>query len=199
MKRSSFAKNPKGFSLVEILVVIAIIAALAGASYPVITNALTKAKVTEAEKVAADLIVAVNAFEDKYGFLPYPSSETPGADLEVYKTDNGKLLKVLMGKDDTLNENNLPFFEFQPAESKRNGIDFGGGGDTPKGLYDPWGNPYIIVIDHSGDREIDLSTVPELSSYKTKDGEAVFVYKNVAIATGGPDKVINDIKDVKSW
>ena len=197
MKHSQTTSKSKGFSLVELLVVIAIIAVLAGIAFPVITNQIAKAKITEGQKVATDLVFAIEQFQEKYDYLPFPSGGSPDG-IVSYSTDGNDLLLVLMGQDDEANPSNTKFFEYKAAKNGVNGIQFDD--ETPKALLDPWGEPYTIVIDYTGDREIDLSQVPELSAYQDKDGEALTIYsRDSIVASPGPDKEYNDIEDVKSW
>jgi prepilin-type N-terminal cleavage/methylation domain-containing protein len=219
-------KNPihpiarKGFSLVELLVVIAIIAILAGASYPAITGAIKNAKITEGNKMAKDLVFAIDQFEQKYDYLPYPSVRTrikeAGSDqhssssgnpddYEMYITANGDLLRVLMGMDDDLNPNNTRFFEFKTAQNGVNGIIYEDDGKTPAAFVDPWGNPFVIVIDYTGERSIDFGEIPSLNNsdfsvYVDKNGEPLTIRSQSAVvASPGPDQQLNDEDDVKSW
>lgn len=199
MKRSHFTQKAKGFSLVELLVVIAIIAVLAGIAYPVITGQIAKAKITEGKKVASDLVVSIEQFEAKYDYLPYSSGSSPDG-IVRYSTENDGLLRTLMGLDDEINPNNTQFFEYKAAKNGVNGIVFTGGGDTPQSLLDPWGNAYVVAIDYTGDREIDLAQISEFSEYKDQDGQPLTVYSKAAVvASPGPDGEFNDLKDVKTW
>lgn len=222
MKRSHFTQLStqirKGFSLVELLVVIAIIAVLAGIAYPVITGAVGKAKIQESQKVATDLVFAIEQFEEKYGYQPYPdfrvrikksSSDDAGDgfttggipdELGIYSTGNGDLLRVLMGQDEEINPSNIKFFEYKAAKNRTNGVVFDADGETPLALLDPWGEPYIVVIDYSGERKIDLIDVPQLRAYTDKNGKPEIIHSaSAVVASPGPDKEFNDTKDVKSW
>jgi prepilin-type N-terminal cleavage/methylation domain-containing protein len=61
---------PRGFTLVELLVVIVIIAALAGLSAPMIMRQVKKADLTEAINNARQINLALNTFEQDYGSFP---------------------------------------------------------------------------------------------------------------------------------
>lgn len=199
MKHSQTTSKSKGFSLVELLVVIAIIAVLAGIAFPVITNQIAKAKITEGQKVATDLVFAIEQFQEKYDYLPFPSGGSPDG-IVSYSTDGNDLLLVLMGQDDEINPSNTKFFEYKAAKNGINGIEYSSDGETPNALLDPWGEPYTIVIDYTGDRKINLSQVPELSVYEDKDGSSLTIYStDSVVASPGPDKEYNDVEDVKSW
>lgn len=199
MKRSHFSTLRKGFSLVELLVVIAIIAVLAGISYPVITGSIAKAKIAEGAKMASDLVFAIEQFEQKYDYLPYPNGGTPDG-IQTYTTDDAELLLVLMGMDDELNPSNTKFFEADAAKNKINGIVFSSDGETPEALHDPFGNPFTVVIDYTGERKIDFAEVPTFAAYVDKDEKPLVIHSTTAVvASPGPDKEYNDIKDVKTW
>ncbi|WP_018969337.1 type II secretion system protein [Rubritalea marina] len=220
MKKSNHHSNRNGFSLVELLVVIAIIATLAGVSAPVIMGQLKKAKITEGQKMAHDIIFAIEQFEQKYGYLPYLSSKsyirgekeesqaqsTSGApgDVEMYVTINARLLNVLMGKDDDVNPNNVQFFDAQDAKNGVNGIVYDDDGE-PKMLMDPWGYPFAVVIDYTGENKINFAHVPALKNvdfkvYQDKDGNPMRIHSVPAVvASPGPDGIFDDIDDVKTW
>lgn len=193
----------KGFSLIELLIVITIIAVLAAASHLAIIGTIKRAKIEEGNKMAKDLVFAIEQFERKYEYLPYVSSNS---NIVEYTTDNGDLLKVLMGQNDTINPNRTVFFETDIASSSNvNGLIFEGGGDTPSKLIDPFGNPYTILIDYTGERKIDLAGT-KFSGHTDKDGTPLVIRSQSAIAgSQGPDQVfygssaenVND--DVKSW
>ncbi|NJM36583.1 MAG: prepilin-type N-terminal cleavage/methylation domain-containing protein [Akkermansiaceae bacterium] len=60
----------RGFTLVELLVVIVIIAALAGLSAPMIMRQVKKADLTEGINNARQISLALNQFEQDYGSFP---------------------------------------------------------------------------------------------------------------------------------
>lgn len=63
-------RNPRGFTLVELLVVIVIIAALAGLTAPMVIRQRKKADQTEAVSNARQIGMALLEFEQAYGSFP---------------------------------------------------------------------------------------------------------------------------------
>ena len=188
MKKLTNPRIRKGFSLVELLVVIAIIATLAAASYPAIMGAIRTAKITEGSKMAKDLVFAIEAFEQKYDYLPYPAGTTPGG-IVGYTTASAGLLEVLMGEETTptINPNNVRFFEFQAAKNGVNGIIYAANGTAPSALNDPFGNYFTIYIDYSRERSFDLSDT-EFKGQEDNSGTSLVIRSTSAIAgSPGPD------------
>jgi prepilin-type N-terminal cleavage/methylation domain-containing protein len=61
----------KAFTLVELLIVISIIAVLAGLLFPAIGKVKDKAKRVQAKAQANSLVLAVKSYESTYGLLPW--------------------------------------------------------------------------------------------------------------------------------
>jgi prepilin-type N-terminal cleavage/methylation domain-containing protein len=191
-------KNPSirrqnGFTLVELLVVIAIIAVLAGAGFAAGNAAIQKAKRVTAQASATALESAVNNFFTEYGSLPV---ETPSA--TALSTDAGPglaLLKVLVGSTDStsvkLNPRSIKFLSVKEGKAKRNGMIYTTTG-VPDGLYDPWGGPYKVVLDHDYDDIVEAAVGGATSKL---NGRKVAVWSEGADYK--TDKKTAD--DVKTW
>ena len=191
-------KNPSirrqnGFTLVELLVVIAIIAVLAGAGFAAGNAAIQKAKRVTAQASATALESAVNNFFTEYGSLPV---ETPSA--TALSTDAGPglaLLKVLVGSTDStsvkLNPRSIKFLSVKEGKAKRNGMIYTTTG-VPDGLYDPWGGPYKVVLDHDYDDIVEAAVGGSTSKL---NGRKVAVWSEGADYK--TDKKTAD--DVKTW
>lgn len=74
----------KGFTLVELLVVIAIIAALAAMATPVIMKQKKKADMTTATNNAKQIFLLMVEFDDDFGGFPSNDSAAADADLTSY-------------------------------------------------------------------------------------------------------------------
>jgi prepilin-type N-terminal cleavage/methylation domain-containing protein len=125
----------RGFSLVELLVVISIIGLLVGLSSVVISRAMESGKKAKAKGEASGLVSAVKAYKQEYGRFPGDLTQS-NFDGNSFKD----LVSVLSGDStNTLSGS-------QPANPK--GVRFfeGSKGGT-NGLPDPWGRQYMVIVD----------------------------------------------------
>ena len=79
----------KGFTLVEILVVVSIIGILAAILVPVVARSKTKAKIAMAKVQMNDLAVAIKSYKSDYQRYPLPS----------FVSQSGPVPQVNAGKD----------------------------------------------------------------------------------------------------
>lgn len=133
------SKTSAAFTLVELLVVISIIAILAGLSFPAVSGAMDSAKKTQAKSNAVQIATAVTAYEMEYGKLPAFTGTT------VDKT----LVDILT----TNNSRGIVFLEAQAWKK-------GKGGTNSVGYCDPWDStkPYAIALDTDYDNKVAVST-----------------------------------------
>ncbi len=153
MKTATSPQHMRGFTLLELIVVIAILGTLMGISYPAIIGVQENARIASSSKVCADVVAGVSNFkQDHNGIMPYYSTKAkPDKNDQIYLTTlpgkDAGLLSILTGYEDTnmkLNINNEPYMKPTRAESPRDGL-FGESG-SKLGLYDPWGKPYYVVM-----------------------------------------------------
>ena len=132
------SKTSAAFTLVELLVVISIIAILAGLSFPAVSGAMDSAKKTQAKSNAVQIATAVTAYEMEYGKLPTFTGIT------VDKT----LMDILT----TNNSRGIVFLEAQAWKK-------GKGGTNDAGYCDPWSSntPYSIALDADYNNKVEVS------------------------------------------
>ena len=187
----------RGFTLIELLVVIAIIAVLAGVGFSAGSSAIQKAKKTTCLAAATSIEGAVANFYTEYGSMPSAGT----ADTTVKTDASGKdLLKVLLGLeadavDQRLNPRGIKFLSAKEGKADKNGLIYDG--DTPKGMFDPWGGPFNVIL--------DLDYNEKLENVKPKGTGSTSVTLNgrrVAVWSDGADGVSVTGKatdDVKTW
>ena len=140
------------FTLIEMLVVIAIIAILMGLAFPAFQSVQNSAKRTQAKNDITQLVTAVNAFYTEYGRYPLPATATNPYVCGGSGTSCKPVLDALRGLDATLNPRQIPFINVADAKDQtnsRNGIKTSNGQ-----WYDPWGMPYALSIDADYNNEV---------------------------------------------
>lgn len=181
------AKHNKGFTLVELLVVIAIIAVLATLAAPAILGALKKSKITKSRGVCNALEIAVDNFESEYNFLPYSHllASSPTSDSAGRVNSEDDIITVLAGQEDSVNFKEIRFFELgapkgTSAANYKDGMHIEKVGAPSADLYDPWGKKvsktlsglYQLVLDYDQDGVIEHP----YDASKDINGKKVVVY-----------------------
>ena len=197
MKNPYTSKPRKGFTLVELLVVIAIIAVLAAAGFAGGTAALNKARKLSAQAAATSLSTAIDQFYTEYSSLPEGSGTGTGS-IATDSAAGVSLLNILAASEsgtDIENERKVRFLSIKEAKNgTRDGLAYDSSGDAITGLYDPWGQPYYIVLDDDYDEKIEVEPGQGIDKV-TLNGRHAAIYslgvKNVGDA--------NKQTLVKSW
>lgn len=154
MKRPFLPRNSKGFTLIELIIVIAILATLASIAYPTYMSIQDNAKGTAAKKACLDIVEGVTRFsQDNNGMLPYDTNETEPDDndqiyLETSAGNDARLIQILTNReedDDTrINVSRDTYLRSDEQEKPFDGLFI----DSSDGInfYDPWGHSYQVVL-----------------------------------------------------
>ncbi len=169
MKTSS----SKRFTLIELLVVIAIIGILAGLVFPALGTVRNNAKKSKANSECQSLKTAIVMYESEFSCWP---AKISSKDAVVDGSSYVEMCKVLTGK----NSKKTVFYEV------------GVGYDENKGILDPWGKPYQVILDADFDGQIDsgIKAVSEVNNVNNRSGQNLRV--KVAVYSYG-DKDETDI------
>lgn len=150
------------FTLIEMLVVIAIIVLLIGLLMPAISGAFKKAKVARASSEAKAIAGAVRAYYTEYGRMPTNSA----TDVTYGATPpNSQLMNVLRSLNATGNGNyannlrRIVFLEIPPKAL-----------DASGNFIDPWKTQYRIVIDSNYDGSPAVATVTSYGPNRASGG-----------------------------
>ncbi len=167
-------RKSSGFTLVEILTVIAIIGILAAMLLVVLTQIKNKALKTRARKEISDVVTAIEGYDSQYGQFPVSTGVRDTASTQdftygdvlltsalgpgSYGTNNSEVIAILMDITNyptagpTANLNHSKNTQQRPFLSANMVSDTNLPGVGPDLVYrDPWGTPYIITVDLSYD------------------------------------------------
>lgn len=147
LQRATLARRA-GFTLIELLVVIAIVIVLASLLVPAVNRARTAAKVADTQATLRALRVALETFQNEFGFLP-PATQLDDDDNPIVVEVNTQFLDPDYRAGDTsdLDGGNEDWQEVRVV------------GDDPWIWEDTNGDEYCTAKDLLDDTEIDL---PEL-------------------------------------
>ena len=170
--------SEKGFTLVELLVVIGIIGLLIGLIIPAVTKARAMADRNRAETEVQELVKAYTAYFNEYNRWP------PHADpTKIGKT----MLDILTGSSTNNNRNLRVFLEIPNIST-----------NTVGELVDPWDTPYYCAFDD------DFSNSIGAGSLKRSDCPNGLPGRRVVVWSYGPNRKQDDkssatYDDVVSW
>jgi len=126
-------RSRTGFTLIEMLVVIAIIAIIAGIVFPAVTRGLRTAKRNVAASEAKSIAGAIRVFYDDYGWLPVPAANQGGSE-DGLVSDSKEVIQVLLGDNETVNPKGKLYLDTDVATSDGT-------------MLDPWGTQYSVLLD----------------------------------------------------
>ena len=159
-----------GFTIVEILTVIAIIGILAAMLLVVLAQARNKALRVKAKKEVTDIVTAIQAYDSQYGQFPVSASVQSTAGRQdftygdtlltstlgpgSYGANNSEVMAILMDLTSyptggpTANVNHSKNTQQRSFLTATMASDVTLPGVGPDLVYrDPWGTPYVIAVD----------------------------------------------------
>ena len=136
-------KSSRAFTLIELLIVIAIIGILMSLLFPAVNAAIDSARKAQAKNDVTQIATAVTAYETEYGKLP--------ATNETASDVSGNVLKALMGSNvSSLNPRQIVFIEVNNSKKGKSGV-------SNNAFVDPWGGSYRIIFDGNYNNTIDAA------------------------------------------
>lgn len=155
-------QDKRGFTLIEVIVVAAIIAILAGILIPMIFNQIDESKVTRAKGDIKSIQTAILAFRKDTGEWPLRDSSTTKT-ASILWSSQGSIPTGLLGWD----QSKPAFLEdaliTNGTVADPNWYTVGNSNSAGwKGPYaatfpaDPWGNKYVINIKNANTSEVRI-------------------------------------------
>ena len=168
MKRGTAFANrelrlDRGFTLVELIVVISVIAILMALLFPAFRGVQDQAKKTQAKNDLTQIVTAVSAFYTEYG--KYPVADSDQGVEKTFTTSNRQVLDILQslpGNDPSptdpsankYNPRKIVFLQPPAVKDDTAGQRRSGVSPSDGNFYDPWATVYRIRIDSDYNNQV---------------------------------------------
>lgn len=138
---------------------------------------------------ATALESAINNFNTEYGMLPvvaYP--------VRTAGPEGVKLLTILLGIEldsgEIHNPRMIKFLSVKEAKNHKNGLQYDDSGISVSGLYDEWGNPFVVELDTKNEGRVRFEYRGRMIDLKGR---------RVAVYSPGKDGKLGTKDDVTTW
>lgn len=177
-----------GFTLVELLVVVAIIALLAGVALPSFGSIFKKMKREQARTLAMQIGNSVKNYYAEYSKYPLPPDYS-GGEVAPLRTDE-ILTGTLMGTNLEMNPKKIKYLPDLKSVEAGGGFGLMTSGELIT-VVDPWSEEFYVYMDADYSGDIDN---PDTTSTSTK------LYQGVLVFSAGEDKDAATWEDnIKTW
>ncbi len=170
------------FTLVELLVVIAIIGILIALLMPAITAAFRRADGARARQDISSIVAAVKQYHSDYAKWPCVQNGTVDRTFHAASGNSqavdsqARVIAILRAVDTTNNPKQAVYLDVPDSAMEgtdKDGITY----IKTQGYYlDPWGNPYVIVLDTDFNNNCNLTSIGSGSPAGVKSGHSVCVW-----------------------
>ncbi|MCA8941574.1 MAG: type II secretion system protein [Planctomycetes bacterium] len=199
-----------GFTLIEVMVVIAILSLLITALWPSISRALGASEETETQARMMELRAAIEEFQREYGFYPSDDFQNFGDEIEIKAKPDGvnsgveSLVMFLCWKpnarmDLTDNEDWL-----DNTDGDENSVEIPGLQRTAKmEVVDAWGTPFAYFTSQNYTKQQQIRLGGDgagddviAKAYKNPNGKGFVGPRKFQLISAGPDREFNTEDDL---
>ena len=176
------------FTLIELLIVIAIIGILMSLLFPAVNSAIDAAKKAQAKNDVTQIATAIAAYETEYGRLP--TSPTSDSTVDASASTATDIISILANLNSPTADNprGIVFLEVQNAKKGKSGI-------SNSTFVDPWGGTYKVALvgNYDNTLSLDIGTAPGATTNGLRKKAAVW---NAAVGKNDGEK---KRRSVASW
>jgi prepilin-type N-terminal cleavage/methylation domain-containing protein len=178
--------SSRAFTLIELLIVIAIIGILMALLFPAVQGAIDAARKAQAQNDVTQIATAITAYVTEYGKLPGTVNSDAAQDVD------SQLVKILTADSSSTNDNPRKITFIEIGTFKLNSKS---GTNAAGNFVDPWGGQYRVAMDGDYDNTLtgQLGVAPGPVTNNIRKTVAVW---NVAV---GKDDTQKKRRSVTTW